>query len=70
MKSFKQVRKYAAPLFGAAVLAASLPASAAIDVTAVVTEISGTAAPIAAIGAAVLIVMVGIKAYKWVRRAM
>ncbi len=35
-----------------------------------VAEISGTAAPIAAIGAAVLIVMVGIKAYRWVRRAM
>lgn len=44
--------------------------AAAIDVTAVVTEITGAAAPIAAIGSAVLIVMVGIKVYKWVRRAM
>lgn len=43
---------------------------AAVDVTAVVTEISGAAAPIASIGAAVLIIMVGIKVYKWVRRAM
>ena len=41
-----------------------------VDVSAVVTEIQGAAAPIAAIGAAVLIVMVGIKVYKWVRRAM
>jgi hypothetical protein len=40
------------------------------DVTSVVTEIGGTAAPIAAIGAAVLLVFVGIKTFKWVRRAM
>ncbi|TBX04549.1 methyltransferase, partial [Xanthomonas citri pv. aurantifolii] len=32
--------------------------------------IQGAAAPIAAIGGAVLTVMVGIKVYKWVRRAM
>jgi len=53
-------------------LAALSPAIsyAAVDVSAVVTEIQGAAAPIAAIGAAVLIVMVGIKVYKWVRRAM
>ena len=41
-----------------------------VDVTAVVTAIEGAATPIASIGAAVLIVMVGIKVYKWVRRAM
>lgn len=44
--------------------------AAAPDVTAVVTEIEGAAVPIAAIGAAVLLVMVGIKVFKWVRRAM
>ena len=44
--------------------------AAAPDVTSVVTEIGGTAAPIAAIGAAVLLVFVGIKTFKWVRRAM
>lgn len=43
---------------------------AAVDVTSVVTEIEGAATPIAAIGAAVLLVMVGIKVFKWVRRAM
>jgi hypothetical protein len=43
---------------------------AAIDVTAVTTEISGAAAPIAAIGAGVLVLMVGIKVYKWIRAAM
>lgn len=44
--------------------------AAAPDVAAVVTEISGAAAPIASIGGAVLIVLVGVKVYKWVRRAM
>lgn len=44
--------------------------AAAPNVEAVVTEISGAATPIAAIGAAVLLVMVGIKVFKWVRRAM
>lgn len=46
------------------------PAFAAVDVTEVVTEIKGAAQPIATIGGAVLVVMVGIKVYKWVRRAM
>lgn len=41
-----------------------------VDVSSVVSAIEGASAPIAAIGAAVLIVMVGIKVYKWVRRAM
>lgn len=45
-------------------------AAYAIDVSAVVTEIDGTLAPIGLIGSAVLLVIVAIKAYKWVRRAM
>lgn len=52
------------------VLASPALSFAAVDVTAVVAEISGAAAPIALIGSAVLIVLVGIKVYKWVRRAM
>lgn len=60
--------------FAAAIATASGSAAASggggVDVTAVVTAIQGAAAPIASIGAAVLIVMVGIKVYKWVRRAM
>ena len=44
--------------------------AAAVDVSAVVTDIGAQAVPIGLIGAAVLILMVGIKAYKWVRRAM
>ncbi len=41
-----------------------------VDVGPVVTAIQGAAGPIAQIGAAVLVVLVGIKVYKWVRRAM
>lgn len=51
----------------------TLPAFAAgtgVDVTGVVAAIAAAAAPIAAIGAAVLLILVGIKVYKWVRRAM
>lgn len=55
----------------AAVAAPAFAQSAGgVDVTSVVSAINGAAAPIAEIGAAVLIVMVGIKVYKWVRRAM
>lgn len=41
-----------------------------VDVSSVTTAIAAAAAPIAAIGAAVLLILVGIKVYKWVRRAM
>lgn len=54
----------------AAGLVPAVSFAAAPDVTAVVTEIGGAAVPIASIGAAVLLIMVGIKVFKWVRRAM
>lgn len=44
--------------------------AAAVDVEAVVTDIGAQAASVAAIGAAVLLLLVGIKAFKWVRQAM
>lgn len=50
--------------------AAGSVSAAPIDVSAVVTDISGNNAPIAAIGSAVLIVMVGIAGFRWVRRAI
>jgi hypothetical protein len=61
-----------------AALSAGLAASAgamaqstgAIDVTSVVSTIGAQLTPIASIGGAVLGVIVAIKAYKWVRRAM
>ncbi len=42
----------------------------AIDVSAVTTEISAQLAPIGLIGAAVMLIIVAIKAFKWVRAAM
>lgn len=44
--------------------------AAAVDVTAVTTDIAAQAVPISAVGAAVLVLYVGIKAFKWVRRAL
>lgn len=56
------------PALAAGALVASSNASA-IDVTSVVSEISGTVATVGLIGAAVLLVIVAIKAFQWVRRA-
>lgn len=72
MKQKLESLRRLALLNGAAVasMVAAPAAFAAVDVSAVVTEIGDAAAPIASIGAAVLLVMVGIKVFKWVRRAM
>ncbi len=67
---FKQVKTHALALLPASFLVAGAANAAAVDVSAVVTDIAAQAAPIAAIGAAVLLVYVGIKAFKWVRRAL
>lgn len=55
---------------GASALAAASASNAAIETTEIVAEISGLAAPIAAIGAAILLILVGIKGWKLIRRAM
>lgn len=68
MKLFKQTLKYGSP--AVLLAAAATSANAAIDVSGVVTEISGTLLPIGLIGAGVLLIIVGIKAFKWVRSAM
>jgi hypothetical protein len=44
--------------------------SGAVDVGSIVTKIGDQATPVAAIGAAVLLLFVGIKAFKWVRKAL
>jgi len=44
--------------------------AAAIDVQAVVTDIAAQSVSVGAIGAAVLLLIVGIKAFKWVGRAL
>ena len=51
--------------------ASSVPArAAAVDVGAVVTDIGAQAVPIGLIGAAVLLIFVGVKAFRWVRSAL
>lgn len=58
-------------LVAAGVLAATASANAAaIDVGDIVTDIAAQATPIGLIGAAVLLLVVGIKAFKWVRAAL
>jgi hypothetical protein len=71
---FMKLRSYLPRLSALALAAgAALPSFAtgtAVDVTAVTASIAEQAAPVAAIGAAVLLLFVGIKAFKWVRRAL
>lgn len=55
---------------GVIVFSSIQQAQAAVDVSAVVTEIGTASAPVAAIGAASLLIAVGIKVYKWVGRAL
>ena len=71
LKGFEMTKVIRNGLVAAGVLVATVnSALAGVDVTPVVTEISGASVPIGLIGSAVLVVMVGIKVYKWVRRAM
>lgn len=44
--------------------------AAAVDVTALNTDIGAQITPIVAVGGAVLLVLVAVKAFKWVRSAM
>jgi hypothetical protein len=57
-------------VIGAGALMAASASNAAIDTTTTVAAIEGLATPIAAIGAAVLLILVGIKGWKLIRRAM
>ncbi|MDP4076908.1 major capsid protein [Acidovorax sp. A1169] len=50
--------------------AATASQAAAVDVASVVTDIAAQAAPIGLIGAAVLLIYVGVKAFQWVRKAL
>ena len=69
---FKQVKTHAMALalVPASFLFAGAANAAAVDVSGIVSDIGAQAAPIAAIGGAVLLVYVGIKAFKWVRQAL
>ncbi|MES2581345.1 MAG: major capsid protein [Pseudomonadota bacterium] len=54
----------------AVMLTAATASHAAIDVTGVVTEIAAAATPVGLIGSAVLLIVVAVKAFKWVRSAL
>lgn len=53
-----------------ALMAASASNAATIETTEVVAAIAGLATPVAAIGSAVLLILVAIKGWKLIRRAM
>ena len=50
--------------------ALALPSFAAIDVTSVTTALTDAGTAVATVGAAVLVVIVGVAAYKYIRRAL
>lgn len=64
------LRACAFAVFAAFALVSAPVYAAAIDVTAIVTDIAAQAVPVGLIGGAVLLLMIAIKAFKWVRRAM
>ena len=53
-----------------AVIAATNAQAAAVDVSAVVTDIGAQAGPVSLIGTAILALFVGIKAFKWVQKVL
>ena len=55
---------------GATLVGAAAAKAAAVDVTGVVTEIGAQVPSIVAVGGAVLTVVVAVKAFQWVRRAL
>jgi len=68
MLTFRQKARYGA---GVVLASGSLAAQAAtVDVTALVTDIGAQVASIVLVGGAVLLVMIAVKAFKWVRAAM
>lgn len=62
-------KKLQAGVVGMGLVLVSGVASAAVDVTDIVTDILAAAAPIALIGGAVLTIHYGAKVFKWVRKA-
>lgn len=75
MKVSNQMSKFNAQTLRAAGAAALLAAggavnAAAVDVTATTTDIGAQITSIVAIGGAVLLVMVAVKAFRWVRSAL
>ncbi|MBU4183198.1 MAG: hypothetical protein KJ565_16020 [Gammaproteobacteria bacterium] len=70
MNKFAILRPSRFVLLAGVATGASMAQAAAIDVTAVVTDVAAQLTPIGLIGSAVLLVYVGVKAFKWVRGAL
>lgn len=62
--------RYLVPVLGGVALVAANSANASIETTAIVSEISGLGTAVAAIGGAILLILVAIKGWKLIRRAM
>jgi Inovirus Coat protein B len=68
MKRFKIAAKYCSTALS--LLAAQHASAAAVDVTALVTDIGSQVAPVVLVGGAILLVLIAVKAFKWIRAAM
>jgi hypothetical protein len=62
--------RYLVPVLTGVALVAANSANAAIETTEIVSEISGLGTAVAAIGGAILLILVAIKGWKLIRRAM
>lgn len=75
MKTLKLVRsvadhRYAKAAVAACVALAAVSAHAVTDITASVTELGDVKVAVLGIGVAVLSIVIGIKLYKWITRAL
>jgi Inovirus Coat protein B len=68
MMTFRQKAKYGLAAVSMAI--ASTAATAAVDVSATITELGDVKTAVLAIGIAVLAIAIGIKLYKWVKAAL
>ena len=66
----KTYQKRVAYLLGLGMFLVMAQAQAAVDVAGTITEVGLAAVAVAAIGAAVILVKVGIKLYKWASGAL
>lgn len=64
---YSNLKKLALAGFG---FLAVTSANAAVDTTAITTGITDAQTAVATIGAAVVLVVVGIKVYKWIQRSL
>lgn len=66
----KLTKRFNKGLVATGFLGASMASQAAVDTAAAITAITEAATAVGIIGAAVLIVVVSVKAYKWIQRAL